>query len=140
MTGGHHRERLVKLLAEYANLLDGLRPEDLRDIYRLNAAIHLLQVQAQALIDIAMRASSLLGMGVEGYIDTGLKLRNMGLLSDEEFSRYRSIVRFRNIAIHQYVSVNVDVVARIIGNREYRELVRIGVKIYEELRRRGLDP
>ncbi|WP_069806780.1 DUF86 domain-containing protein [Vulcanisaeta thermophila] len=121
------------MILEYTELLDRLRVEDLNDVYRLNAAIHLLQLQAQALIDIVMRASALLGLGAEGYIDAGV-------LSSEDFARYRSVVRFRNIVIHQYAMVNTDVVARIIGNREYRGIVEIAGRVFEELKRRGLDP
>lgn len=132
--------RLAKLLLEYARLLDGLRPEELGDVYKFNAAVHLLQVQVQSLIDMAVRAASLLGLAVEGYIDAGVKLREAGLLNDDELSRYKAAVRFRNIAVHQYGVVDPKIVARIVGDREYRRLVEIGLKIYEELRERGLDP
>lgn len=61
------------------------------------------------------------------------------MLSNEEFSRYRSIVRFRNIVVHQYGIIDINVIRRIIGNREYREVARLGIKIVEELRKRGID-
>ncbi|MEL9991356.1 MAG: HepT-like ribonuclease domain-containing protein [Thermoproteus sp.] len=89
---------------------------------------------------IAVRAASALGFNVEGYIDAGVKLRAAGLLSDDELNRYRAAVRFRNIAVHQYGVVDPNVVARIVRNREYRELAKIGLKVYEELKKRGLDP
>ncbi|ABW02422.1 hypothetical protein [Caldivirga maquilingensis] len=73
--------RLLKLILEHTGLLDELRVEDLNDVYRLNAAVHLLQLQAQALIDIIMRAAALLGLGVKGYIDAGVRLRDAGVLS-----------------------------------------------------------
>ncbi|WP_243671087.1 DUF86 domain-containing protein [Vulcanisaeta sp. JCM 16161] len=80
-----------------------------------------------------------MGFEVEGYIDAGNKLVSAGLLSNEEFSRYRSVVRFRNIVVHQYGIIDTNVIRRIIGNREYREVARLGIKIVEELRKRGID-
>ena len=53
--------------------------------------------------------------------------------------RYRSIVRFRNIVVHQYGVVDINVIRRIIGNREYRDAARLGIKVVEELRRHGID-
>ncbi|MGC8607805.1 MAG: HepT-like ribonuclease domain-containing protein [Vulcanisaeta sp.] len=89
-------ERLLKLLFYYISLLDNLSIDDLNDVYKYLSAVYLLQVQAQSLIDIVVKAASAMGFEVEGYIDAGNKLMNVGLLSNEEFSRYRSVVRFRN--------------------------------------------
>ena len=80
-----------------------------------------------------------MGLEVEGYVDAGNKLMSVGILSNEEFSRYRSIIRFRNIVIHQYGIVDINIIRRIIGNREYRDVARLGIKVVEELRRRGID-
>ncbi len=132
-------ERLLKLLLHYTSLLDNLSVNDLGDVYKYFSAVYLLQVQAQSLIDMAVKAASAMGFEVEGYIDAGNKLVGAGLLSNEEFSRYRSIVRFRNIVVHQYGIIDINVIRRIIGNREYREVARLGIKIVEELRKRGID-
>ena len=132
-------ERLLKLLLHYTTLLDNLSVNDLDDVYKYLSAVYLLQVQAQSLIDIMAKAASALGLEVEGYVDAGNKLMSVGILSSEEFNRYRSIVRFRNIVIHQYGVVDINVIRRIIGNREYRDVARLGIKVVEELRRRGID-
>ena len=132
-------ERLLKLLLHYTTLLDNLSVNDLDDVYKYFSAVYLLQVQAQSLIDIMAKAASALGLEVEGYIDAGNKLMSVGILSNEEFSRYRSIIRFRNIVIHQYGIVDINIIRRIIGNREYRDVARLGIKVVEELRRRGID-
>ncbi|ADN50691.1 DUF86 domain-containing protein [Vulcanisaeta distributa] len=132
-------ERLLKLLLHYTTLLDNLSVNDLDDVYKYLSAIYLLQVQAQSLIDIMVKAASALGLEVEGYVDAGNKLMSVGILSGEEFSKYRSIVRFRNIVIHQYGIVDINIIRRIIGNREYRDVTKLGIKVVEELRRRGVD-
>ncbi|MEM4437271.1 MAG: HepT-like ribonuclease domain-containing protein [Pyrobaculum sp.] len=97
----------------------------------MSISVYLLQVQA--LIDIAVKAAAALGLGVEGYIDAGNKLKSAGILSDEEFRRYRTVVRFRNIVVHQY---DIEIIRRIIERREYRDVARMGIKIVEEVRRR----
>jgi len=43
------------------------------------------------------------------------------------------------IVVHQYGIVDVNIIRRIISNREYREAAKLGVKVVEELRRRGID-
>ena len=53
--------------------------------------------------------------------------------------RNRSIVRIGNIVVHQYGIVDIYIIRRIIGNREYRDVARLGIKVVEELRRRGID-
>ncbi len=132
-------DRLLKLMLNYTSLLDGLSISDLNDVYKYYSAVYLLQSQAQALIDIVIKAAAALGLEVEGYVDAGSKLAMLGILSEDEFSRYRSIVRFRNLVIHQYGIIDVDVIRRIIGNGEYRDTARLGLKIVNELKRRGID-
>ena len=77
-------ERLLKLLLHYTALLDKLSVEDLEDEIKYYAALHLLQIQIQTLIDLASRAASILGLEVEGYIDAGHKLRQASIINDDE--------------------------------------------------------
>jgi len=132
-------ERLLKLLLHYTALLDKLSVEDLENEIKYYAALHLLQIQIQALIDIASRAASILGLEVEGYIDAGYKLRQAGIINDDELRLYRRVVGFRNIVVHMYGEVNPDIVREVIRDRRYRDVTRLGIKIVEELRRRGVD-
>jgi len=132
-------ERLLKLLLHYTALLDKLSVEDLEDEIKYYAALHLLQIQIQALIDLASRAASILGLEVEGYIDAGYKLRQAGIINDDELKLYRRVVGFRNIVVHAYGEVNPDIVREVIRDRRYRDVARLGIKIVEELRRRGVD-
>ncbi len=132
-------ERLLKLLLQYTALLDGLSEADLNDEYKYYSAVYLLQVQAQVVIDIVMRAASTLGYEVEGYADAGRKLMLAGVINGDEFSIYSSLVGFRNIAIHQYGSLNPNVIRGIISGRRYRDAAKVGVKVVDELRKRGID-
>uniref|UniRef100_A0A7C3WLA8 DUF86 domain-containing protein n=1 Tax=Thermofilum pendens TaxID=2269 RepID=A0A7C3WLA8_THEPE len=132
-------ERLLKLLLHYTNLLDKLGPQDLEDEYKYLAALYLLQVQAQALMDIFARAASALGMEVEGYVDAGYKLRAVNIIDSEELAFYIKVVGFRNVVVHEYGEVNSRIVREIIEGRRYRDVARLGVKTFEELRKRGVD-
>ena len=132
-------ESLVKQLLHYTPLLDRLSAEDLEDVFRYYAALHLLQVQAQVLVGMAARAASALGLEVGGYVDAGYKLRTMGIIDEGDFRLYRRVVGFRNIVVHGYCSVSAETVGGIIRERRYRDVARLGLKIFDELRRRGLD-
>jgi uncharacterized protein YutE (UPF0331/DUF86 family) len=116
-----------------------LSVEELKDEYRYYVALHLLQIQIQALIDIVFRATSILGLEAEGYIDAGYKLMQAGILNNDELRFYRKVAGFRNIVVHMYSEVNQDIVREVIGGRRYRDVAKLGIKIVEELRRRGAD-
>ena len=49
------------------------------------------------MIDMALRAAALLGTSPSGYIDAGRKLREKGVLTEEDYRIYADVVRFRNI-------------------------------------------
>jgi hypothetical protein len=38
-----------------------------------------------------------------------------------------------------YGEVNPDIVREVIRDRKYRDVAKLGIKIVEELRRRGVD-
>jgi len=80
-----------------------------------------------------------LGLEVEGYIDAGRKLRAENVISGEELAFYSRIVGFRNIVVHEYGEVNSRIVREIIESKKYRDIARLGMKIVEELRKRGID-
>ncbi|WP_252901264.1 HepT-like ribonuclease domain-containing protein [Vulcanisaeta sp. JCM 14467] len=70
-----------------------------------------------------------MGMEVSGYVDAGEKLAILGVINHEEPKLYRSVVAFRNVVIHQYAVVDLEITRRIITNREYRRVTEIARKI-----------
>ena len=121
--------RLLRIIEEREALLDKYSPDELTDVKAYYSAIYLLQTQAQALIDLAQRAATLMGMEVSGYVDAGEKLAVLGVINHEELKFYRSVVAFRNVVIHQYAVVDLEIIRRIIANREYRRVTEIARKI-----------
>jgi uncharacterized protein YutE (UPF0331/DUF86 family) len=116
--------------------LEELTLDDWKSLY---AGIYLLMAQAQALIDIIQRGCSELGLRVEGYIDAGRKLSEIGVINKEEFEFYKRVVGFRNIAVHEYTRVDLEVVKRIITKKEFKKVYSLAVKIVKELRKRGIN-
>lgn len=125
----------LRTLAEYiAKLAEYLDQEvsrgfDLSDFSQLLKFLHALQMQAQALIDMAQRAAALLGEPTNSYVLAGVVLARRGVFSQEDLKFYRAVVGFRNVVVHGYLEVDVGRVAGILARREYRRLVDLAMKI-----------
>jgi uncharacterized protein YutE (UPF0331/DUF86 family) len=117
--------------------LEELRLEDWRAFY---AGVYLLQAQAQALIDIAQRGCSELGLRVGGYVDAGRGLMEAGIISKDEFDFYRRVLGFRNVTVYEYASINLEMVEKIISGKEFKKVYLLALKIVNELKKRGIDP
>jgi uncharacterized protein YutE (UPF0331/DUF86 family) len=126
-------KELAQDLASYTAELETYSPEDLRDPKKYFGALYLLQSQSQALIDMALRAAALLGTSPSGYIDAGRKLREKGVLTEEDYRIYADVVRFRNILVHKYMMVKEEVVRQIVERRLYRCVAELARKILEVL-------
>jgi uncharacterized protein YutE (UPF0331/DUF86 family) len=96
--------------------------------------LHALQMQAQALIDMAQRAAALLGEPSHSYVGAGVALMRKGVLTEEDFRLYSAVVGFRNVLVHGYASIDVSRVSQILARREYRRLVSLALKILEAAR------
>ncbi len=134
-------ESLLRSLAELTYKLDEA-PEvlDLSDWWDLMSLIHVLQVQAQMLIDIVLRASTLLGHPPRTPVDAIEHLRKLGVVDPNEASFFRAVLGFRNVVVHEYLEVDTGIVKKIMESKDYRKVLLLAEKIVRELRRRGLDP
>lgn len=114
---------------------------DLGNIRDRMAILHLLQIQAQTIIDIVQRILSIGGRSKEGYREALRAAHQMGLVNSEEYAFLNSLVGFRNIIIHEYVKVDLSIIEDVLRRREYRRALEVGVNIVERARRMGLtDP
>jgi len=85
------------------------------DITRQDAMILNIQRACQAAIDLAMHAVRLHDLGPpQESRDAFALLTEAGLLDDEFGDRLMRMVGFRNIALHEYQKLNLDVVKAII--------------------------
>ncbi|AFA39912.1 hypothetical protein Pogu_1885 [Pyrobaculum oguniense TE7] len=130
-------KELARSVLGYAAELDAYTKEDLEDAKKLYGAMYLLMSQSQALIDLAERATSLLGVAPRGYIDAGKILATHGIFSEEDLANYTSIVKFRNILVYKYQIVKTEIIKDIVLKRKYKKAVELALKI---LRRFEEDP
>lgn len=103
-----------------------LQPVDVDDITALN-----LQRAIQAAIDLAVHVVASEGYGTpDSTADAFMLLERHGILDPSLAGRLRRMVGFRNIAIHEYKSVDPAIVERII-ERHLGDLRGLGARILE---------
>ncbi|BDC18658.1 HepT-like ribonuclease domain-containing protein [Acidianus sp. HS-5] len=124
-------DRLLENLKDYTDKLDEANNVDLDNRFNLFAVLHLLQVQARAFIDLAQTLLSNMGVSTQGYRESIRKLFENNLLTAEERDFLISVVRFRNIIVHEYATVNPIFIKKIMENKEYRKILEIAYKLRE---------
>ena len=102
--------------------------------------LHALQIQSQALIDLVLRSSSLLGHPPSTPIDAAKYLAEKNVMTRRDLEFFRKVLGFRNIVVHEYTSVDISLVDRILRSREYRRVMTLAEKIFREVSRRTGDP
>lgn len=86
---------------------------DIQDIIVLN-----LQRACQQSIDLAMFLNAELGTGVpKSSSEAFEKLMEKGVISKESYENMKKMVGFRNVAVHQYQSIDYNIVEYVIKNR-----------------------
>ncbi len=132
--------RLYSVVAEMARRLDELAERGLRDWVEEMAALHVLQVQAQALLDMVLHLAAELGYTPETPREAARVLEGEGLLSGSEVELVRKVAGFRNIVVHEYAEVDMGMVRSLVLERRYRSLVVLASQLLERATKRGLDP
>lgn len=109
----------------------GLRPDSLNDITNQDVFVLNLQRSVQAAIDLAAHVVASEGYGIpQDLKDNFTLLRNAGVLSPELSTRMQKMVGFRNVAVHEYQNLNIDILKVILTDRLsdlekfYSEVVR----------------
>lgn len=87
---------------------------------------HGLQLCAQNALDVASHLAASAGHDVPDYAAAIDRLRDAGILSVEFASRFRSVAGFRNVIIHGYLDVDVDLVHAVLNHRleDFTEFAR----------------
>ena len=132
--------RLYEAVARHTAMLDELRERGLRSWVEEFAALHLLQVQAQALIDMVKRVAAELGHAPSSSSEAVEVLVAEGILTREEASFIRRLIGFRNIVVHEYFGVDMGLVRRVVERGEYRRVAALAAEILDRARARGVDP
>jgi len=96
--------------------------EDYQDDFATNytkqdAVILNIERACQAAIDMGNRIIRKREIGLpQSNRDTFVKLEKSGLISQEMSKRMQSMAGFRNMAVHDYNSLNFDIIINIIEN------------------------
>lgn len=125
-------ERCVKRVNEvYEN-----RPENLVDFTKQDSLILNIQRACEASIDLAMHLVSKHKLGLPKTSRDAFKiLQGKGMLEDHLAITLMNMVGFRNIAVHDYQSLNIDILKSII--EKHVDDFLIFTKVVLELERKG---
>ncbi|MCC6019911.1 MAG: DUF86 domain-containing protein [Thermoproteaceae archaeon] len=139
-------ERLAALVAKNLEALDRLVEAHgargvVEDYVLLNAALHLLQTSIQAVIDAGMHLLAELGAEPPSrYTDVPRRLKELGVLAEKDAEGLRRVIGFRNVVVHGYEDLNIELVRRVLDDRLYRDLQKYMAAIYSYALERGIDP
>ncbi len=87
------------------------------DLDTQDIVLHNLQLAIQGCIDIGSHVISDEGWGVAGSLNEIFYiLRDKGVIKTEISEKIISMVGFRNILVHEYEEVNLDIVYNILHN------------------------
>jgi uncharacterized protein YutE (UPF0331/DUF86 family) len=101
-----------------------LLPIDVEDIVVVN-----LQRAAQAAIDLALHVAASEGYGLPGDLAEGFTLlEKNGVIDSELAAKLRRMVGFRNIAVHQYQTLDPAIVDAIAASHA-QDLRRLAARI-----------
>ncbi len=104
-------QRCLKRIKETTDLDPGnLDDIDKQDIFILN-----LQRAVQAAIDLATHIIASEGLGLSDTIKDNFKLlKNAGIINEQLTHRMESLAGFRNIAVHDYQAIDIDILKSIL--------------------------
>ena len=124
------RRHLAALHEALANLRrhSATTPQMLRADMDLRWTVeHGLQLCAQNAIDIATHLATTAGLDASDYASAIDRLTGMNVLPAEFGARFRQIAGFRNVLVHDYIDVDLDVVCAVLAGRldEFEEFMRL---------------
>lgn len=104
-------EKCIKRIEQKKNEKEfDLEDYDYQDIIVMN-----IQRACQQAIDVAMFICAEKGLGFpKDSADAFAKLLEEKIISQEIFNRMKSMVGFRNVAIHEYQNINYEIVKAIL--------------------------
>lgn len=121
-------ERCIKRIKEvYAD-----NPENLKDYTKQDSIILNIQRACKATIDLAMHVVSEKGLGIPQTSREAFQLlEEEGIIAEPLATRLKGMVGFRNIAIHDYQAINLDIVKNIIDHhlQDFTKFAEIVLKL-----------
>jgi uncharacterized protein YutE (UPF0331/DUF86 family) len=78
---------------------------------------HGLQLCAQSTLDVATHIAASAGRDVPDYATAIDRLAELGVLPRPFAGRFRNVAGFRNVLVHGYLEVDVEIVHRLLNDR-----------------------
>ena len=90
---------------------------NLKDYTKQDSIILNIQRAVEATIDMAMHLVSVKRLGIpQSSRDAFEVLHHHNIIDDEMLKRIKSMIGFRNIAVHNYQKLNLDILQKVIEN------------------------
>jgi uncharacterized protein YutE (UPF0331/DUF86 family) len=85
-----------------------------------------LQLCTQNVLDVATHLAASAGRDVPDYATAIDQLASLGVLSGEFAAQFRPVAGFRNVIIHGYLDVDLEIVHRLLNERldDFAEFAR----------------
>lgn len=102
------------------------KPENLRDYTKQDSIILNIQRAVEATIDIAMYIVSVKKLGIpQNSRDAFDILNDNGVIDDEIVDKVKAMIGFRNIAVHNYQKLNLEILQKVIENHlgDFQEFI-----------------
>ena len=100
--------------------------ENLKDYTKQDSIILNIQRACEAAIDLAMHIVSEKGLGIpQNSRDAFDALRNNNMISADLNKKLKSMIGFRNIAVHNYKSLDLEIVKDVIEKHmnDFKEFI-----------------
>ncbi len=136
-------ERLLEHILRHVDILDTAveRGVDWSDILQVYSVLHALQVHAQAIIDYLLHTCAALKISAETPIRCIEELESRGMIRSGEADELKKLVRFRNVVVHGYSSIDIGRVRNVLESRGYRRVSKYIVELHRLLEKEGAkDP
>jgi uncharacterized protein YutE (UPF0331/DUF86 family) len=75
-----------------------------------------LQLCAQNALDVAAHLAASTGHDVPDYASAIDRLGEMGILPPDFAARFRAVAGFRNVVVHAYLDVDVEILHRLLNH------------------------
>mgnify|MGYP001949249323 CR=1 FL=1 len=115
-------ERCIKRVNE---VYEG-NPENLKDYTKQDSIVLNIQRAIEATIDMAMHIISIKKLGIpKNSRDAFEVLQHHGIINKESLGRLKNMIGFRNIAVHNYQKLNLEILEQIIENnlKDFNEFI-----------------
>jgi len=114
---------LIRIREVYNN-----NPDNLADYTKQDSIVLNIQRAVEATIDIAMYLVSAKKLGIpQNSRDAFEVLNHNNIIDDSMLKKLKNMIGFRNIAVHNYQKLNLDILQKVIENHleDFEEFIYI---------------